>query len=241
MILKNDQFALANFEGPLDVLLCLIQKEEIDIYDVSIQELIQQFICQFNQQEEGLERGAEFIGTASYLIWLKSKTLLPCHDQEIVEEDLVEDPHFEIIHHLLDYCRFKQAAKELALRQEKQQACYFRGIDIPEWKKPLGLDHVSLEELSLLFKEMMGKAAQTKTQIHEENWRVCDKIRILRRLLLERSGFPLAELFSEDQSHLEMIVIFLAILELMKMGELLAGREKSSASLWLCRNEGLKS
>lgn len=233
MILKDDHFTLANFEGPLDFLLCLLQKEEIEIYDVPIQELIQQFICQFDQWEEGLERGAEFIGTAAYLVWLKSKTLLPRHEQEVTEEELIEDPRFEIIHHLIDYCRFKQAAKELTSRQEKQQACYFRGVDIPEWKKPLGIDHVSLEELSQLFKEMISKAAQMKPQIQEENWRVCDKIRIIRRLLQERSSFPFVELFSAQQSRPEMIVIFLAILELMKIGELAVGREQSSATLWI--------
>lgn len=234
MILKNDHFALANFEGPLDFLMCLIQKEEIEIYDVSIQELIQQFILQLtSRQEEGLERGAEFIGTAAYLVWLKSKTLLPRNEQPTEEEEVIEDPHFEIIHHLIDYCRFKQAAKELTSRQEKQQAYYFRGIDTPKWKKPLGIDHVSLEELSQLFKDMMSRAAQMKPQIHEENWRVCDKIRIIRRLLQEHSHFSFSELFSSEQSRPEIIVIFLAVLELMKIGELAVGREQSSNSLWI--------
>lgn len=237
-MLKNDHFTLANFEGPLDFLLCLIQREEIEIYDVPIQELIQQFIYHLNQAEkEGLEKGAEFIGTAAYLVWLKSKTLLPCNEQIESEEDLVEDPHFEIIHHLIDYCHFKQAAKELASRQEKQQACYFRGIDTPEWKKPLGIDHVSLEELSDLFKEMMSKAIQIKPQIQEENWRVSEKIRILRRMLQEHSTFVIAELFSAQQSRPEVIVIFLAVLELMKIGELAVGREQSSGILWIYAKE----
>lgn len=232
MILKSDHFALANFEGSLDFLLCLIQREEIEIYDVPIQELIQQFIHQLNNAEkEGLEKGAEFIGAASYLVWLKSKMLLPRNEQTQSVEEEVEDPHFDIIHHLIDYCRFKQSAKELASRQEKQQACYFRGGDAPKWKKPLGIDHVSLEELSELFKEMMGKAAQTTHQIQEENWRVCDKIRILRRMLQERSPFAMAELFSPQQSRLEVVVIFLAVLELMKVGELAVGREQSSGTL----------
>jgi segregation and condensation protein A len=233
MILKNDHFALTNFEGPLDFLICLIQKEEIEIYDIPIQEIIKQFILKFSNWGEGLEKGAEFIGTAAYLVWLKSKTLLPQNEQAVEQEEKIEDPHFEIIHHLIDYCRFKQAAKELASRQEKQQACYFRGIDAPEWRKPLGIDHVSLEELSLLFKEMINKAAQIKPLIQEENWRVCDKIRSIRRLLQERTTFLLAELFSIQQSRPEIIVIFLAILELMKIGELAVGRENSSHSLWI--------
>ena len=207
MFSKKDHFALENFEGPLDFLLSLIQKDEIEIYEVPIQEIIHQFTLQLHDKGEGLEKGAEFIGTASYLVWLKSKMLLPS-TEPFSEEDEVEDPHFEIIHHLIDYCRFKQAAKELSSRHEKQQACYFRGIDVPEWKKPLGIDHVSLEELSLLFKEMMSKAAQAKPQIHEENWRVCDKIIIIRRLLKDRTRFLFSDLFSQQQSRQEIVVIF---------------------------------
>jgi segregation and condensation protein A len=236
MILKNDHFTLANFEGSLDFLIYLIQKEEIDIYDVSIQEIIQQFILKVTE-EESLERGAEFIGIAAYLVWLKSKTLLPRNEQSLEIDEIIEDPHFEIIHHLIDYCRFKQAAKELASRQEKQQACYFRGIEPPEWKKPLGIDHISLEELSILFKDMISRAAQMKLQIQEENWRVCDKIHIIRHLLQEHSTFALTLLFSPQQSRLEIIVTFLAILELMKIGELVVGRKQSSASLWIFAKE----
>ena len=163
--------------------------------------------------------------------------LLPSNEQSESEEEKVEDPHFEIIHHLIDYCRFKQAAKELSLRQEKQQGCYFRGIDVPEWKKPLGIDHVSLEELSNLFKEMISKAAHTKPQIQEENWRVCDKMRILRRLLQEEMTFAMHQLFSVEQSRPEIIVIFLAVLELMKTGELAVGREQASGTLWIYAKE----
>jgi segregation and condensation protein A len=232
MIVRNDHYALDHFEGTLDFLLCLIQKEEIDIYDVPIQNLIHQFIQKFASAEDGLDDGAEFIAAASYLVLLKSKTLLPSHEQEPLHfEETLEDPHFEIIHHLIDYCRFKQAAKELTSRQDKQQGCYFRGIDVPAWKKPLGIDHVSLEELSQLFKEMMEKASQAKPLIHEENWRVADKIRIIRRFLQETTTFPFVMLFSPDKTRPEIIVIFLAVLELMKTGELAVGKEQSSGKL----------
>lgn len=232
MILKNDHFALANFEGSLEFLLCLIQKEEIDIYEVPIQDIIQQFIHKLSHlEEESLEKGAEFIGLASYLVWLKSKTLLPSAEEAPELEEVIEDPHFEIIHHLIDYCRFKQAAKELAVRQEKQQACYFRGIELPEWKKPLGIDHVSLDELSQLFKEMMSRAVQNPPPIQEETWRVSDKMREIRRRLQDRSNFSLGLLLSPQQTRLEIIVIFLAILELMKSGEIAVGREQESKTL----------
>lgn len=226
-IFNHDHFALANFEGPLDFLLYLIQKDEVDIFEIPIQELIHQFV----QQDKEFEKGAEFIGIAAYLVWLKSKTLLPQQESPSNVEEEVEDPRFEIIHHLIDYCRFKQAGKDLALLQEKQQACYFRGTDVPDWKKPLGIDHISLEELSQLFKTMMSRAAQLPEQIQEENWRVSDKIRFIRQRLEKQSSFPLTLLLSAQQSRLEMIVIFLAILELMKNGELGVGREEISATL----------
>lgn len=227
---KNDHFALANFEGSLEFLLCLIQKEEIEICDVSIQEIIHQFIHQLTE-EGSLDKGADFIGVAAYLVWLKSKMLLPNTESTLEPEEVIEDPHFEIIHHLIDYCRFKQTAKDLVIRQEKQQACYFRGIEPPEWKKPLGIDHISLDELSQMFKEMMHRAAQTPSPIEEETWRVSDKIRAIRHQLIEQSPFPLSSLLSSSQSRLEIVVIFLAILELMKMGELGVGREQSSKHL----------
>lgn len=231
-MIKNDHYALDNFEGTLEFLLCLVQKEEIDIYDVPIQNLIQQFIQKFSDREEGLDDGAEFIGIASYLILLKSKTLLPSHDQEpLALEEAIEDPHFEIIHHLIDYCRFKQAAKELAARQDKQQGCYFRGIEPPEWKKPFGIDHVSLEELSQLFIEMMERASQAKPLIQEENWRVADKIRLIRRWLQENASFHFSKLMSPDKTRPEIIVIFLAVLELMKIGELAVGKDRSTGAL----------
>lgn len=234
MSLKSDHFTLPNFEGTLDFLLCLIQREEVEIYDVSIQELIGQFLLHLTESKgDELERGADFIGLASYLVWLKSKKLLPRDEQVATDEEEMEDPHFEIIHHLIDYCRFKQAAKELTSRQEKQQACYFRGIDTPELKKPLGLDHVSLEELSGLFKEMIKRRPQESQQIQEETWRVSDKIRFLRRLLQSESHFAFASLFRGEQSRGEIIVIFLAVLELMKSGELAVGKDQTLGTLWL--------
>lgn len=237
MLLNDDHFILDNFEGTLDFLICLIQKDEIEVCAIPILGIIQQFICQMKGKAGAVDRGAEFIGSAAYLLWLKSKMLLPQEDAALEDEEGEEDPRFEIIHHLIDYCRFKEAAKELASRQDKQQACYFRGIEAPEWKKPMGIDHVSLDELSSLFKEMMKKAAQNIGQIHEENWRVCDKIRAIREKLCIGSSFLLVELFSSKTARLEIIVIFLAILELMKIGEIFVGRREQSTELWMFSRE----
>ncbi len=231
MILNKDYFKLANFEGPLDFLLCLIQKEEIEIQDVPIHEIIQQFIVKLNEAiEQGLEKGAEFIGTAAYLVWLKSKILLPQHEQSSLPEDALEDPQFEIIHHLLDYCRFKQAAKELNILHERSQGFFFRGkteIPIPKDPKPfptiLRIGSISLDELAALFKELIDKAPTPNPSIQEENWRVCDKIKILRKRIQENSIILFPSLFHSEQTKAEIVVIFLAVLELIKIGEIGVG------------------
>ena len=237
-MLKHDHFVLSNFEGTLDLLVCLIQKEELDISEIWIRDLVKQFFERLMDVDKSLEEGAEFIGTTAYLVWLKSKMLLPHAENDVPDaEDIIEDPRFEIIHHLIDYCRFKQATKELITKQEQQQAYHYRGVEYAEWKKPLGIDHISLEELSQLFQEMVARAPQPPAQIQEESWRVGDKIKAIRRKIKELSSFQLTSLFHSEQTKPEMIVIFLALLELMKIGEIGIGRD-STSTLWVvAKNE----
>src|SRR5436305_3520054 len=125
---KQETYVLDNFEGPLDFLLQLIHKDEVDVRDVLIRHLIDQFWIKLMAHEQlSIEGGAEFIGMTSYLVWLKSQTLLPKREQEEILSKEEEDLSLEMLNQLLDYCRFKNVAKELKQRQEKQQTRYFRG------------------------------------------------------------------------------------------------------------------
>ena len=235
---KKNLFVLKNFEGPLDFLLQLIQKDEVDICDVFIQDLTQQFLTKFIEDSEpAIEEGAEFIGMTAYLVWLKSRRLLPQEVPTLTKEE--EELHADMIQHLLDYCRFKQTAKELTQRQERQQTRYARGlVPLPEMKKSLGLHHLSLDELNGVFKEMMQRLPQLKPIIPEENWRVADKIRVLRHLLKEQTSFALGHIFLPEQSRIEWIVIFLALLELMKIGEVCVAREVETQAVVIFAKEG---
>ena len=141
--MKTVSLTLENFQGPLELLYHLIQKRELDICELSLVEIIAHF------QELPLSLGAEFLGYSASLIWLKSRALLP--KEEDLPEETIEDPGFEIIHHLIDYCRFKQAAKALHAREEK---AFFREVASQNPKKPLGIDHISLEELAQLFQKL---------------------------------------------------------------------------------------
>lgn len=212
-------FSIDNFEGPLDLLWHLISRQEIDIYEVSVHQITQQFTEKCSEIEDGFDQGAEFIAWAATLMWLKSKTLLPVHEQPVdlsIEED---DPRFEIIYHLMDYCRFKQAAKDLSERELQQSAFYHRGVDSIEERKFLGIDHLSLDDLASLFRDILSKASVHTGVIQEEVWRVTDKIRALRYLINEKQNIPFTVLFSASMSREELIVTFLALLELMKSGE----------------------
>lgn len=220
----TNTFALNNFEGTLDFLLHLVQKSEIDIYEVSLQQITKQYLLKLHEHlltAPSVDVGAEFIGTAASLLWLKSKMLLPKHEQiaQTLEPEET-DPRFEIIHYLIDYCRFKDAAKSLSEREESQSAFYARGNDNPtEIKKNLGIEHLSLQDLAQLFQQVVARAVVHIGLINEEEWLVSDKILLIRKLLRELKKIRFDVLFSSDQCREELIVTFLAILELMKLGE----------------------
>lgn len=212
-----EHFVLDNFEGPIDYLLHLVQQEEIPIHEIILSHLTSQFLARFEEQPLEIDSGAEFIGTAAFLVWLKSKTLLPQHEQAVAGEEEEGDPRFAIIHQLLDYCRFKEAAKSLEEREVHQSAYYARGLESPEAKKNLGIEHLTLQDLASMFQQILSKAG-AKGSIQEEEWKVSDKIDAIERLLENCLQIPFEQLFTENLSRLELIVTFLALLELMKRG-----------------------
>lgn len=230
----QDTFTLDMFEGPLAFLLHLIQKSEINIQDVPIQGITAQYLDRIKELISlSVDDGAEFIGTTALLLLMKSKRLLPKHElDDEVEEDL--DPSFEIIHKLLEYCHFKEAAKDLADREDKQSVFFNRGIhSLPEAKKQLGIEHLSLEDLTSLFEGVLEKANSNKEKIEDEEWRVSDKIKGIRLLLKESSKIPFSRLFSSEKAKPELIVNFLALLELMKVGDCFVGKEEESHHIFV--------
>jgi segregation and condensation protein A len=238
---EHNIFALDNFEGPLDFLLHLIQKNEIDIYDVSIKRITDQYLTKLHEFTEfNVDNGAEFIGAAASLLLLKSKSLLPKHEQQMeTPEDTEPDPRFEIIHQLIEYCRFKDLAKTLSEREAGQGAFFGRGVDSPEPKKFLGIEHLSISDLASLFQHVLSKASPNRGNIHEDEWRVSDKIAYIKGLGNEIHKIPFVILFTAEQCKEELIVTFLAILELMKMGDVCIIRESATQEVFIISNKRL--
>lgn len=221
---------LDNFEGPLDFLLSLVQNNEIAICDVTVRQITEQFIEKLRSiKSGGLDSGAEFIGATAMLLLWKSKALLPVHQERSETEDVEPDPRFEMIQQLIEYCRFKDLAQELLQRESQQAVIYERGVDaIPDAKKPLGLDHLSLQDLAALFNQVLAKATAQHRLIYDEAWQVSDKITYIRHLLKSHAQIRFADLFSLELCREELIVTFLALLELIKVGEVRAAADKTT-------------
>ncbi len=228
----NDPASLTldSFEGPLDFLLHLIQKKEIDIYEISLKEITEQFLRKLQEQLLNLDSGAEFVGITATLLWLKSKMLLP--KEEEGDTELEEDPNFSIIHQLIDYCRFKQTAAEWGEREVEQSHHYLKGTaPFEEKQKTLGIEHITLEELAALFQEVLRKMPEKK-HLTKEKWNTSDKIALIRNHLVEIPRFSLREFLFSTGCKEELIVTFLAVLELMKLSEICIVKDSSGIFVW---------
>lgn len=226
--------ALDVFEGPLDLLVYLVQRDEIEITDVPLYQIVDQYLKALKENiNPCLDTGAEFIGTTAFLLWLKSRILLPKHEGEAPEEIDMSSSPLQILQHLIDYCCFKSAAKELSQREQKQTLVFSRGIEESAEPLPATLTLVPLDELAKLFQQVLTRAAVQNRVLHEELWRVSDKIHFLRVLLKESKNVLFRELFNEERCRDELIVTFLAILELMKQGEVYIIREEQTQSVMI--------
>lgn len=225
--MKNHEFLLTlpDFNGPIELLLSLIQEKEIHAENVSLISILEQYI---DLSSEDIDMGAEFISSASTLLFLKSRALLP-------EDPLPEDEDKgsslnkqEAIMALIEYVKFKKAGEDLCVKDKELSNLFTRGlVGSTEWTKPLGVEHLSLDDLGLLFKGLMEKRAGDTQTIYEEVWRVSDKITFIKRELTLSKTLSFFSLFLVNQSKQEWIVTFLAILELMKLGIIQAKKEGS--------------
>lgn len=219
----NSIFSLQNFEGPLDFLFHLIQKNEIDILHVSLQEITEQFLKKLKElTTQPVQEGAEFIGTTSYLMLLKSRSLLPEQQQAAEEEEAEDLLNRQMIEQLIEYCRFKEMAKKLSALEWQHKGCYTRGVseaeDFTPPKKFLGVETLSLQDLFHVFEETMQKASSRFKVIEGEEWHLPDAMQSIKSDLQKGLKIAFKELFSLTKSRQQLIITFLALLELMKQG-----------------------
>lgn len=226
------------FEGPLDLLLHLIDKNKVNIYDIPIVEITAQYmeyIAEMKRQD--LDVLSEFLVMAATLIDIKSKMLLP-RDPDDEEEET--DPRAELVQQLLEYKMYKCMAYELKDRQVDAQRVMFKKPTIPEevleYQEPLNVEElvsdITLAKLNEIFKSIMRKQ-QDKIdplrskfgKIEKEEVSLEEKTEYLENYATTHKHFSFRSLLEAQSSKVEVIVTFLAILELMKTGKILISQE----------------
>jgi segregation and condensation protein A len=232
------------FEGPLDLLLYLIKKEEVDIYEVNLTQLAAQFIEYIELMRQfDLEIAGEFLVMASTLMYIKSRELLPVDQQVQVEgEEEGVDPRWELIRQLVEYKKFKDAAAKLQVLEERQEGVYPRLPGKLEFENitPAARPDVSIFDLLNAVTGVLKRfgTRDAGRDIFEDKWTVSEKIESILRLIAERGRALFSELFEGVTSRSEIVVTFLALLELIRLKQLACTQTAEFGEIELRRAAG---
>ena len=237
---------LEAFEGPLDLLLHLIDKNKVNIYDIPIADITEQYMEYVRKmQEENLDIVSEFLVMAATLLDIKCRMLLP---KEVDEEGNEEDPRAELVEQLLEYKLFKAMAEELKGQQLDALKTYYRKPDIPEevsgYTPPVDLNEVvgdvNLIKLNAIFADVM-KRKEDKVdpvrskfgKIEKEEVTMSEKLVDIKAFMMEHKSFDFRELLMKGASKVAVIVTFLVVLELMKTGFITVKQEGTCEEIYI--------
>ena len=219
------------FEGPLDLLLFLIRKSEIDIHDIPIARLTREYVDTLDQMQElDLNVAGDFLVMAAQLMVIKSRMLLPVPETAAGEDGELEDPRSELVARLLEYQQFKEAAHSLGQRELLQREVYGRmGVEAEARKaaEKAALDEdgsldVNLFDLLRAFQRILDELPENAIrEIQREEVSVVQKINEILDLLENRESILFHEIFGKGQSRVNILATFLGMLELAKMRSIL--------------------
>jgi segregation and condensation protein A len=227
---------LSGFQGPLDLLLYLIQKDEIDIYDIPISRITEQFIKHIEVMRSiSLDRAGEFLAMAATLLVIKLRMLMPKHGDD-EEQPEGEDPRAELVRRLLEYKRFKEAAAGLRRCEENRHRYFARATRYPfvdqlDLVPPLRVEMFDL--LSALAGVIDRVTANPVHAIEREAYTVAEKMRLIQERIEKAKTARFEELFREDAIKMEVIVTFMAILELVKRRRIVFIQTVVHGPIWI--------
>lgn len=241
---------LQAFEGPLDLLLHLIEKNKVDIYDIPIVEITEQYLDYVSKMpKDDLDLASEFLVMAATLIDIKSRMLLP---KEIDENGEEIDPRAELVEKLIEYKMYKYAAVELRNMQVYAGKSMYKQPTVPEevskYEPPVNLDSlladVDLNKLNDIFqmvlKRQVDKIDPVRSKfgkIEMEEVSLPDKITYVSTTVKKRKKCKFKQLLEEAHSKVEVIVSFLAILELIKVGEIEVRQDETFGEIYIDSTE----
>jgi len=225
------------FEGPLDLLLYLIKKSHLNVYDIPITNVVDQYI-QFLDLMKLLDinLASEYLVMAATLISIKSKMLLPRLETEEGEEEI--DPRDELVQKLLEYEKFKDAADFLKVK-ERERLKYITRPQNTQMPKEVYIEASIFDLISAFKSALKDVPREIFFEIIKDEYTVEEKIHSIVHMLLKGKKIALDELFSQARSKIEIVVTFLAILELIKLREIVAVQENLFDSIIIARRESL--
>jgi segregation and condensation protein A len=245
---REDEFAtgadqykvkLDAFEGPLDLLLFLIRKEEVSIYDIPIARISEQYLDYLRaMQELDIGVAGEFLVMAATLIQIKSQMLLPSDPS--AEGEQIDDPRAELVYQLLEHQKFKAAANVLHQRATIESAAYARAVVETDKSNPEVA--ATVFQLFEVFREVLNRQrAITEIEIARDEMTMAEKITEIKLLLDDAGEVRTRALFERAHSKRELVLIFLAVLELVKELEIRLAQSEMFGDIVITRREEIQS
>jgi len=222
------------FEGPFDLLLHLIKENKIDIYDIPIALITTQYLQYLEIMKElNLEIAGEFLVMAATLIHIKSKMLLP--EDECLSTEEVVDPRSELVQQLIEYQRYKDAALELKRREEEWIKVFRKdsSLNIDEESGELYLFDISFFDLLKAFQKILDKSPTEIATITKEILSIKDRMSFILEIIDDKEVVRFEDIFIDGISRLKIIVTFMALLELIRIGAVKVYQERLFGNIWI--------
>ncbi len=228
------------FEGPLDLLLYLVKKDHLNIYDIPIAQVAEQYLQYLNlMQLLDLNIVGEFLVMAATLMQIKSRMLLPTQEGEVTQEE--EDPRAELVRRLLEYEKFKEIADSLRQKEDEQKEVFKRPkseIDKDISAKTQVYFEASIFDLITAFSKALEEIPKELFyEVIKDEFSIEGKVHEILHLLLVVPSVSISGLFGKAKNKIEIIVIFLAILELIRLKEIVARQKDLFAEIEVTRNK----
>jgi len=230
------------FEGPLDLLLYLIKKDELEIHDIPMEKITSQYVQYLElMQMLDLNVAGEFLVMAATLMMIKSRMLLPAEERPELEEE-EEDPRWDLVRQLVEYKKFKDAALHLEALETRREDIFGRdGVEAVLGQEPdVALHDVGLFDLISAFSEALKKVkSEELREIFAERFTVAEKLETLSDRLRREKSFSISKMFGGMRSRHEIACTFLALLELIRLNQARAVQRETYGEIFIERAEGV--
>ncbi|MDY3003432.1 MAG: segregation/condensation protein A [Christensenella hongkongensis] len=237
-------FKLARFEGPLDLLLHLVSKAKIDLQDIFVSEITEQYLSYMEEIKElDMDRASEFLNMAATLLYIKSRSLLPARREETEDENFV-DPETELIERLRAYKLYKEASERLARMESGASGVYYKlPEEIIDADQEIVIEGTDTDALYLAFLSVLKNRKKEPVQYRNVEIRQdMFSIRVQKKKILERlqreKKISFFSLFEEKATHMEIAVTFIALLELWHISKLMINQKAAFGDIILEQQNG---